>query len=508
MESKSHNRFLALFEQSALPIQIYSSEGFCVAVNEAWERLFETTKDNLEGYNVLEDPQVHNIGVIDFFRRAFAGEIVYTSAKYFDPALSGKAGRARWLESIFSPVRYESGKVLEVAILYTDVTDTKKAELDLKESRDHLKVIFETVAEGIFAQDSSLRCVFANMTAARMAGYKDPEEWIGGAAIPQHIELLSEDGSPFPMDNLPARKIFSGNLAPGEISIRFRNTQTGEERISSVLTRPVLDSEGKPYLAVSAFRDITEQRLMQDNLLQSIKERDEALNAKDLFFSVASHELRTPLTSLKLQLHILEMGYEDVREETFRRANRQIDKLNRLVEDLLDISRISAGKLRLRKEKSDLGLLVKEVFEGLKAELAFAGISCRFNLEEKVIGHWDADRIEQVIENLVTNTIKYAGQTPAEVRVRRENENAILELRDYGPGIPKVNHEKVFELFETSGPSKNTSGIGLGLHIVREITELHGGTVVVFNCEEGGSLFRVTLPLSEKEGTSEEPPRK
>ena len=496
MENKSHNRFLALFEQSALPIQIYNSDGFCVAVNEAWEGLFDTTKDNLEGYNVLEDPQVHELGVIDFFRRAFAGEIVYAPTKYFDPELSGKKGRARWLDSIFSPVRYDSGNVLEVAILYRDVTEGKSAEQELQASRDQLKVIFETVAEGIFAQNASLKCVFANMMAARMAGYNSPEEWINSAAIPPHLEILSEDGQPFPLENLPARKIFAGDLAPKEISIRFRNNQTGVEKISSVLTRPVFDSSGKPYLAVSAFRDITDQKLMQENLIRSINERDEALHAKDLFFSVASHELRTPLTSLKLQLHILEKGYEDVREQTFRRANRQIDKLNRLVEDLLDISRISAGKLRLRKEKSDLGLLVKEVFEGLKGELTEAGITCRYNLQENVIGLWDSDRIEQVIENLVTNTIKYAGQTPAEVRVFQENGNAILELRDYGPGIKRSDIGKIFDLFETSDASEKVSGIGLGLHIVKELTEHHGGSVTVQNCPDGGTLFRVSLPLS------------
>ncbi len=490
-----NKRYLAIFEQSALAIQIYSRDGFTIAVNDAWENLFETSKRELENYNVLQDPQIHQNGVIKWFERAFAGEVVNAPAAFYDPCLSGKIGRARWLESIYSPVKNEAGEVIEVAIIFLDVTEKKKTDQALAESRDQLKVIFENIAEGVLVLDINFKCIYANPEAARMAGMSSAEEWMNNDALVSYHEYLTEEGEPFPYDQLPSRRAFAGELAPPATNIRFRNKITGEDKTSNVIARPILNAEGKPYLVVTVFRDITEQRRREKNQLQTLNEQDRALAVKDLFFSVASHELRTPITSLKLQLQILDVQYPSSGgKEILTKVNRQIDKLAKLVEDMLDISRISLGKLELRLTPTNLGNLVQEIFDRLKLHLELAEIPYHLSLATDVNGSWDPDRLEQVIENLVLNAMKYA-KSPIHVSVSRDSENAYLEIRDFGPGIPIEDHQKIFQRFQRSTTSKDLNGFGLGLYIVREIVNLHGGEIHVENSVAGGAVFKVSLPI-------------
>ena len=485
-KSVSKNRFQALFQQSAIAIQIYNLEGKCVEVNDAWINLFQTKKSELDNYNVLEDPQTEATGVIACFRRAFAGENVHIPENYYDPAQSGKIGRARWLEAFFSPIKDNQDKVIEVAILFSDITERKIAEEELAKSRDQLKSIFDHVPDGIVVQDKNFKIVYANPAAAKMAGLNTPEEWMDQPAARDYHEYLTEEGEPFPAHLFPSRLALAGETPP-ETIIKFRNKITNEVKVSLVTSRMIRDAQGAPFQAVSVYRDITEKLRIETQLR-------EALESKNLFFSVASHELRTPLTALKLNTQLMQLMYPQISQESITKLDRQVNRLTKLQDEMLDISRLSRGTLTLHKQSTNLSTLTSDVLFGFMDQLKISAIPLTHNIADDIIGDWDPHRLEQVVENLVTNAIRYAKKSPLYVRLAKENDMAILEVCDQGPGIPLEDHAKIFNRFEQSRSFGDRSGMGLGLYIVKEIVTLHGGTISVSNLNTGGARFLVELP--------------
>ncbi len=475
------NRYQALFLQNAIAIQIYNLEGKTVEVNDAWEKLFASKKSELENYNVLEDPQVKATGVYDCFMRAFAGEVVHVPPSYYDPTKSGKIGRPRWLEAILSPVRDNEDKVIEVAVIFNDITD-------LRSSQDQLKTILQHVPEGLLVQDANHKVIIANDTAARMAGLNSADDWTSKDAVIEFHEYLTEDDQPYPVEELPSRRVLRGDVDFLETIIKFRNKKTGEVRTSAVSTRAIHDENGKPYQSVSIFRDITE-KIRIDTQLR------EALDSQNLFFSVASHELRTPLTALKLNTQLMYMTYPNISMEGIAKVDRQVGKITRLVNEMLDMSRIARGALELNLKETNFSILTSEVLYGMTEQLKVASITLTTDISENVTGIWDPDRLEQVVENLVTNAIRYAPNRPLFVKLSILQEKAVLEVCDQGPGISSEDIDKIFNRYARSRSFGERSGLGLGLYIVKEIITLHGGSVSVSNLNTGGARFLVELPL-------------
>lgn len=474
----AHNRFQALFQQTSIAIQIYNIDGKCVEVNDAWESLFHSKKKDLEGYNVLQDPQVHETGVINFFRRAFAGEMVHVPAVFYDPKKSGNEGRGRWLESIFTPVMNDEGVVTEVAIVFTDITDLKLA-------RDQMRSIFDHMPESILVQDLDFNIVYANEMAVRTAGYNSLGEWLNKKAAVPTFDYLRMDGTPLSLDELPSRRALRGETS--EVIFKFRNRGTGRERVSQGLARVVFDENGSPVNIVSVHRDITDKIRIETELR-------EALESKNLFFSVASHELRTPITAMKLNTQLMNMTYPNISQDAMVKLDRQLTKLSKIVDEMLDISRMSRGNMELNYKEVNLAELTREVLNGFHDQLKLAGIPLTLSIPDQVTGSWDPDRLEQVVENLVTNAIRYARKSPLFVKLEEKGDSVILEVCDQGPGIPPEDLEKIFNRFERSRSFGERSGIGLGLYIVKEIVTLHGGTISVSNLNTGGARFLIELP--------------
>lgn len=231
----------------------------------------------------------------------------------------------------------------------------------------------------------------------------------------------------------------------------------------------------------------------------------ENIRARDEFISVASHELKTPLTSLKLQAQITARGIQSKNPQVYSVervdefvtfVSRQIDRLTQLVEAMLDVSRISAGKLTLEFKKIDLVHLVKEIVALLSIQSGESGSKITVETPDQLWIHADSHRIEQVIENLVSNAIKYGNKKPIQVQVSQDQENAIVIVQDNGMGIEPDCFERIFERFERATSSKNISGLGLGLYICRQILDAHGGSVSVESEIGKGSKFTVRLKMS------------
>jgi signal transduction histidine kinase len=230
-------------------------------------------------------------------------------------------------------------------------------------------------------------------------------------------------------------------------------------------------------------------------------EAQKAVAARDAFLSIASHELKTPLTSLTIQTQLrrrqLGRGQTFTTEALMKMAEgdaRQLDRLTRLIDDMLDISRIASGKLTINPEPVNLSQLVREVAERGSDQAARAGSSITVSGDTDVSGSWDRFRIEQVVTNLFTNAVKYGAGKPVQAVVRSVDGMASLEVIDQGIGIAPADQERIFRQFERAvGPSE-VSGLGLGLYIVNQILELHGGSIRVESQAGQGSKFVVLLP--------------
>ncbi len=228
----------------------------------------------------------------------------------------------------------------------------------------------------------------------------------------------------------------------------------------------------------------------------------EALRARDEFLAVASHELKTPLTPLQLKIQVVQrlVGRAggslapDQLAEALRGADRHIRRLVERIDDLLDMSRAGNQPLHLALAPTDLGATVHDVVERHLSELDRAGCEVAMTVAREVVGRWDSARIEQVFTNLLVNAMKYApGRIEVEVDANRVR--AHLLVRDRGPGIAPEDQERIFMPFERAVSYLRTSGFGLGLYIVRQIVEAHGGAVRLESALGKGSTFLVELPL-------------
>ena len=235
-------------------------------------------------------------------------------------------------------------------------------------------------------------------------------------------------------------------------------------------------------------------------LLRSARE---AVRARDEFLAVASHELKTPLTPLRLSIQMLRKVAErgdslpTVRlDELVQRTERQVQRLVRWFDDLLDVSIITGGRLRLALEPFDLCEAAREVVERHAPELARAGCAVTVRAPPAVPGRWDHTRLEQVLSNLLTNAAKYAPGRPVEVELTADERSAWVAVRDQGPGIAAADQERIFHAFERATSYLEVSGFGLGLFIVQEIVEAHGGSIRLDSAPGRGTTFTVELPRS------------
>jgi signal transduction histidine kinase len=232
------------------------------------------------------------------------------------------------------------------------------------------------------------------------------------------------------------------------------------------------------------------------------EELKRAVDARDEFLSIASHELKTPLTTLRLLIQAFQRRLSRPAAAIatlanvppdFRTMDRQVDRLEKLINDLLDVSRITAGRLDLELEEMDLSELAHEVMERFGGDLDRVGAKL-VRSGDAPVGRWDRTRIDQVLTNLISNALKYGAAKPIEIGVAVADGRARFWVRDQGIGIAQDDQARIFERFERLLSVRHYGGFGLGLWIVRKIVEAHRGTIQVTSRPGEGSLFTVELP--------------
>ncbi|MET0319777.1 MAG: hybrid sensor histidine kinase/response regulator [Duganella sp.] len=253
--------------------------------------------------------------------------------------------------------------------------------------------------------------------------------------------------------------------------------------------------------ALEQARQAQEAMLAELNAAQTQLQR--ALAMRDEFMSMVSHEMRTPLNTLYLETQLRKMQLERGNMAAFgaeqlqrmvARDDRQIQSIIRLIDDMLDVSRIRSGKLSLRPGWVELSGLLRRVVHDLTPQASTAGCTISLDAGTPVSGWWDEFRIEQIVVNLLTNAMRYGAQQPVDVVLTVGEEQVQVEVRDQGPGIAPEQQQKIFEPYERGVGNEVPSGLGLGLYISRELAEVHQGTLTVRSEPGQGAVFTLTLP--------------
>lgn len=402
--------------------------------------------------------------------------------------------------SIKFPLRGPAGQPEGICGISTEITSRKHAEDVLRHSYSLLEATLESTADGILVVDGARRVVRHNHRLVQM--WRIPDDVLASGSADVFLAFVG------------------GQLREPELFLQSVSDLYAEPEASAVDTFPLLDGRvferysqpqrlgGRVVGRVFSFRDITARvhaEQQRDRLLLDERRAraaaEEAIRLRDEFLLIASHELRTPLTSLQFSIQSLaqtlsrDMDIERARS-VVALSGRQIKRLANLVDMLLDVSRIQAGRLELNRAPVDLRELVAEIVIHLGDQLAQSGSTLAMRAEQSVIGRWDPYRLEQVVTNLLTNAIKFGERAPIEITVTAEDRVARLSVTDHGIGIPTEVQAQLFERFRRGVSSQHYGGLGLGLYIARTIVEAHGGRIRLSSEVGLGSTFCVELPLS------------
>jgi protein-histidine pros-kinase len=287
----------------------------------------------------------------------------------------------------------------------------------------------------------------------------------------------------------------------------------GTEVPLEISLNPIEMDDG--FVIAAAIRDVSERRRaekIERDLVQEQAARiaaEEAVRSRDDFVAVAGHELKTPLAAMLLQVEVLRRtaltGTRSEVEQRIDKIARSGVRLERLVEQLLDVSRITAGRLRLEKAACDLGEVARDVADRFADASARASCEVSVCVHERVEGLWDRVRVEAVVANLLSNAIKFGSGAPIEIVVAADRGQAVIRVRDHGIGIAAEDRKKLFQRFERAIAARDYGGFGLGLWICRNIVEASGGTIEVESEPRRGSTFTVRLPLGLEEGARAAP---
>ena len=482
-------RLLAsIIESSNDAIVAKSLEGVIQSWNDAAVRLFGYTAEEAVGHHIsLVIPPERLAEEDQIIASLRAGRRI----EHFETERVRSDGQRIIVSLTISPIKDDSGKVIGASKIVRDVTDRKRAEME----RQNFVTVVEESADFIGMCDRNGIPFFVNRAGLEMVGLDSIEE---ARRTPVAEFFFPEDQGRIMNEFFP--KILEDGH--GEIEIRFRHFKTGEARWMAYKVSALTDADNRPIGFATVSQDVTERKRLSDNLASLAADLSETDRRKNEFLATLAHELRNPLAPMSNMLEVVKRSEGD--PQLLKRAHdtieRQLDQMVRLVDDLLDLSRITHDRLELRRTEVELSEVIQQAVEVARPLIDAAGHNLTIDLPDEPI-YLDADRarLAQVFGNLLNNSCKYTKPNGTiSVSAKRFDSEVVVTVRDNGAGIPKDKLNSVFDMFMQVDRSaeRSQSGLGIGLTLVKRLTEMHGGSIEANSGGPGqGSEFVVRLPI-------------
>lgn len=489
----------AVLEAALDAIVTLDNQGRVLHFNPAAEKLF--------GY-ALEEAQGRDISELIAYPAGYAAgdqELHHYFTKSRGPVLAQRLemlachSGGNTLPVELTLVRLATQEPVKFTAYIRDLSEQKRTEAEVRESEERYRDLIENANDIIYTHDLSGLLTSWNRAGERMTGYSADDVQgmnIASMVAPDHLEQARR---------MIARKVAEGGRTAYELDIFTKDGRRLTVEISSRLAR----RPGKPPHVQGMARDITERKRAE----QALKEAD---RKKDEFLATLAHELRNPLAPLRNALQILKLADDNpaLVREMREMMERQVQQMVRLVDDLFDVSRITRGTLELRHEKLNLAAVAAMALETSRPLLEAAGHQLTVTYpSEPIYVEGDEIRLSQVLANLLNNSAKYTpGRGQIGLIVERQDAHAVVRIRDNGIGIPAEMLSRIFDMFTQvhNSPTGSQGGLGIGLTLVRNLVEMHGGTVAAHSEGSGkGSEFIICLPAlaSQPPASEEAPPR-
>lgn len=471
-----------------------NADGFIYWYNDNWYHYTGTIESDMTGWGWKS---VHHPDYLEKVLTMWQDAIIKGHEFELEFPLRKSSGEFMWFLTRVRPLRDENNKITKWLGTNTDIDEQKRISINLKRSQDQLQSIINNISEGLVLAGPRGEMHLFNPAALKLHGFTSMDEILNTLdAYPNLFRLYTLEGTEIPLAEWPLSKVLRGDSF-SEFEVEVERTDTGKKFYASYSGAPIKDQDGKVELGILTLRDVSYR-------IQTELDLKKAVSSRDDFLSIASHELKTPLTSLKLQIQsaarkLSKNSLTDFNPENmkvlFTKNTLQIDRLVRLVDDMLDLSRIQSGKLSYNLTYMNLRDLITDMVASFKEQFENAGCSLRLDKNEDLWGIFDRDRIEQVLTNLLTNALKYGDKKPVTVSACKQNKSALINIIDQGIGISPENYNKVFLRFERIISANEVSGLGIGLYISKQIIEAHNGKITVTSKLKHGSKFTVELPL-------------
>jgi PAS domain S-box-containing protein len=487
-------RLLAsIVESSDDAIISKSLEGKIQSWNVGAERLFGYTAEEALGQHIsLIIPPDHIAEEDKIIASLKQGRRI----EHYETERVRRDGQRFDVSLTISPLKDDSGNVIGASKIARDVTERKRAESD----RQMFVTLVENSTDFIGICDLEGIPFFVNRAGLQMVGLDGLEEARG---TPVQEFFFPEDQERIMNQFLP--QVMKDGHA--ETEIRFRHFKTGEARWMAYKVLVITDAAQRPVAFATVSQDITDRKRLEDNLRKLAADLSETDRRKNEFLATLAHELRNPLAPISNMLEVVKRADGDgaLLTRAHETIERQLGQMVRLVDDLLDLNRITHDRLELRRSDVELATVIQQAVEVARPLIDAAGQELTIDIpEEPIYLNADGARLAQVFGNLLNNSCKYTGPGGAiSLTAKRNGDEVLVSVRDNGAGIPADKIHTIFDMFMQVDRSSERSqgGLGIGLTLVKRLVEMHGGSIEARSAGKGqGSEFVVRLPLANTTG--------